>query len=138
MTGNDLGYKPEVIEKAKFECSPLGKVFNKGLDESNKKQGLLKRLKNIESKNGEQLKANGGQAEKQIKVISQNKIKVPLLKSVYNRALQEGNIDSNEAITVFKALQDLEGKKTDYRKFVYKSDDNVYFDFGKYGLLSSF
>ena len=120
MTGNDLGYKPEVIEKAKFECSPLGKVFNKGLDESNKKQRLLKRLKNIESKNGEQLKANGGQAEKQIKVISQNKIKVPLLKSVYNRALQEGNIDSDETITVFKALQDLEGKKTDYRKLVYK------------------
>ena len=48
LTGEDLGYKPDVIQKAKFEYSPLGKVFNKGLDESDKKEGLLKRLKNIE------------------------------------------------------------------------------------------
>ena len=31
LTGEDLGYKPGVIEQAKFEYSPLGKVFNKGL-----------------------------------------------------------------------------------------------------------
>ena len=48
LTGEDLGYKSDVIQKTKFEYSPLGKVFNKGLDESNKKEGLLKRLKNIE------------------------------------------------------------------------------------------
>ena len=34
----------------------LDKVFNKGLDESDKK-ALLKRLKNIEGRNEEQLKA---------------------------------------------------------------------------------
>ena len=33
LTNEDLGYKPDVILKAKFEYSPLGKVFNKGLDE---------------------------------------------------------------------------------------------------------
>ena len=38
LTGEDLGYKPGVAEKAKFEYSPLGKVFNKGLDESDKKR----------------------------------------------------------------------------------------------------
>ena len=32
LTDEDLGYKPDVIQKAKFEYSPLGKVFNKGLD----------------------------------------------------------------------------------------------------------
>ena len=37
-TGEDLGYKPDVIQKAKFEYSPLGKVFNKGWDESDKKE----------------------------------------------------------------------------------------------------
>ena len=31
LTGEDLGYKPDVVQKAKFEYSPLGKVFNKGL-----------------------------------------------------------------------------------------------------------
>ena len=32
LTGKDLGYKPGVIQKDKFEYSPFGKVFNKGLD----------------------------------------------------------------------------------------------------------
>ena len=50
LTGEDLGYKPGVVEKAKFEYSPLGKVFNKGLDESQKKEGLLKRLKILKAK----------------------------------------------------------------------------------------
>ena len=36
LTGEDLRYKPGVVEKAKFEYSPLGKVFNKGLDEKDK------------------------------------------------------------------------------------------------------
>ena len=44
LTGKDLGFKPDVIQKAKFEYSPLGKVIKKGLDESDKKEGLLKRL----------------------------------------------------------------------------------------------
>ena len=51
LTGEDLGYKRDVIHKAKSEYSPLGKVFNNGLDESDKKEGFLKRLKNVESKN---------------------------------------------------------------------------------------
>ena len=45
-----------IIEKAKSEYSQLGKVFNKGVDKTDKKEGLLKRLKNIEDKNKEKLK----------------------------------------------------------------------------------
>ena len=37
LAGKDLGYKPDVVQKAKLEYSPLGKVFDKGLDESSKK-----------------------------------------------------------------------------------------------------
>ena len=48
LTLEDLGYKPGVGEQAKFEYSSLGKIFNRGLDERNKKEGLLKRLKNVE------------------------------------------------------------------------------------------
>ena len=55
LTGEDLGYKPNVIQKAECEYFPLGKVFDKGLDESDKKEGLLKRLKNIEGKNKDHL-----------------------------------------------------------------------------------
>ena len=52
LTGEDLGLKPKpsTIEQAKFEYSPLGKVFNKGLTEEDKKEGILRRLKNIRSK----------------------------------------------------------------------------------------
>ena len=34
LTGENLGYKPSVIEQAKFYFFPLGKVFNKGLKSS--------------------------------------------------------------------------------------------------------
>ena len=52
-TGEDLCLKPSTIEQAKFEYSPLGKVFNKGLSEGDKKEGILKGLKNIKDKNEE-------------------------------------------------------------------------------------
>ena len=47
LTGEDLGLKPSTIEQTKFEYSPFGKIFNKGLDKDNKKEGLFKRLENI-------------------------------------------------------------------------------------------
>ena len=53
LTGEDLVLKPTTIEQAKFEYSPFGKIFNKGLDKDDKKEGLLKRLENIEDKNEE-------------------------------------------------------------------------------------
>ena len=49
LTGEDLGLKPSTIEQARFEYSPLGKIFNKGLDKDDQKEGLFKRLKNIEN-----------------------------------------------------------------------------------------
>ena len=45
LTGKDLGYKPDALTQAKFEYPPLGKVFTAGLDASDKKYGLFKRLK---------------------------------------------------------------------------------------------
>ena len=57
LTKNDLGYKPDAFEQAKFEYSPLGKLFTDGLDKSDINEGLLKRLKNIEDKSNNQLLA---------------------------------------------------------------------------------
>ena len=49
LTGEDLGLKSSTVEQTKFEFSPLGKIFNKGLDkDKDKEEGLLKRLRNIE------------------------------------------------------------------------------------------
>ena len=55
LTKKDLKYKPDAFEQAKCEYSPLGKVFTAGLDKSDKNEGLLKRLKNIEDKSNNQL-----------------------------------------------------------------------------------
>ena len=41
LTGEDLGSKPSTIEQAKFEYSPLGKIFNIGLDKGDKKETLF-------------------------------------------------------------------------------------------------
>ena len=67
LTGEDLGLKPSTVEQAKFEYSPLGKIFNKGLSKDDKKEGLFKRLENIKDKNEEQLQATKDQGEKQLK-----------------------------------------------------------------------
>ena len=50
LTKKDLGYKPDAVEKVKFEYSPIGKVFTDGLakEGKSKKVGLFKWLKNIE------------------------------------------------------------------------------------------
>ena len=42
LTGEDLGLKPNTIEQARFEYFPLGKIFNKGLSEDDKKKDCLK------------------------------------------------------------------------------------------------
>ena len=49
LTGEDLGLKPSTVEQAKFEYSPLGKIFNKGLSEDDKKERLFKKLKKVEN-----------------------------------------------------------------------------------------
>ena len=56
LTGEDVGLKPSTVEQTRFEYSPLSTLFNKGLNEDDKK-GLFKRLKNIEDTNEGLLKA---------------------------------------------------------------------------------
>ena len=88
LTGEDLGLKPNTIEQARFEYSPLGKIFNKGLDKDDKKEGLFKRLENIKDKNKEQLQAIKNQREKQLKELK--------------------NIDKNKTV---KAIGEISKKK---------------------------
>ena len=59
LTGEDLDYQPIAVEEAKFEYLPLGRVFNnRGI-----KERLVKRVKNIEDKNEELLKAIKGKTD---------------------------------------------------------------------------
>ena len=70
MTGKDLGLKPSTVQQAKFEFSPLGTIFNKGLSEEDKKEGLLKRLKDIEDKNKIENKVKNKVENKDIKKVA--------------------------------------------------------------------
>ena len=50
LTRKDLKHKPNVLDKAKFEFSPLDKAFSMGLDktaEGYQEEGVIKLLKNI-------------------------------------------------------------------------------------------
>ena len=44
----------------------MGKILSKGLSEEDRKEGLFKRIKNIEGKNEKQLKAIQDQGKKQL------------------------------------------------------------------------
>ena len=95
FTGEDIGLKLSTIEQTKFEYSPLSKIFNKGLSEDDTKEGLLKRLKNIEDEN---------------KV--KNKVENKNIKEVTDFVDQPLSFEAKEFINEIKTIQ----KNVDYRK----------------------
>ena len=68
LTGEDLGYKPDVIQKAKLEYSAL-KFLTKDSMKVIKKEGVLERGKIIEGKNNDQLETIKDQGDKQLEAI---------------------------------------------------------------------
>ena len=46
LTGEDLGYRPSVVELAKSDYSPFGNVFDERLTKNDQEEGLLKRVRN--------------------------------------------------------------------------------------------
>ena len=94
LTGEDLGLKPSTVEQAKCEYSPLGKIFNKGLSEEDKKEGILKRLENIKNKNNELLNTFSTTTK-----ASKNKINIESKNSIYDSKhsfVKYKDIDINE------------------------------------------
>ena len=50
LTRKDLNYKPDALDKVRFEFSPLGRSFNRGLDKTipnYQEEGIIKLLKEI-------------------------------------------------------------------------------------------
>ena len=113
LTGEDLNLKPSTVEQAKFEYSPLGRIFNKGLSEDDKKEGILKKLKNIKDKN----------ASKKVKNKTKENIKV-----VTDFVDQHLSFEAKEIIEEIKVTQ----KDVDYRKVKIKGGNNVDYDFSDY------
>ena len=67
LTAENMGFKPSTVKQANFEYSPFGNMFNKGLDKDDQKEGLFKRLENINDKNEVQLQAIKYQGKKPLK-----------------------------------------------------------------------
>ena len=42
LTGEDLGYKPDVVQKVKFQYSPLGEAFHKAFKKDDKNKKVIK------------------------------------------------------------------------------------------------
>ena len=89
----------------------MGKIFNKGLSEDDKKEGVLKRLKNIEGKN---------------KV--ENKVKNKDIIEVTDFVDQPLNSKAKELINEIKTIQ----KNIDYRKLKIRDGNNADYDFSNY------
>ena len=115
LTGEDLGLKPSTIEQAKFEYSPFGKIFDKGLSEDDKTEGLLKRLKNLEDKS---------KVENKVKSKVENKD----IKEVTDFVDQPLSFEAKELINEIKTIQ----KDVDYRKLKFRGDNSVDYDFSDY------
>ena len=110
LTGEDLGLKPSTIEQTKFEYSPLDKIFNKELNEEDKKEGILKRLNNIEDKN---------------KV---NKVKNKEIIEVTDFVDQPSSSETKKLINEVKTIQ----KNVDYRKLKIRGGNKTDYDFSDY------
>ena len=132
LTGEDLGYKPGVVEPAKFEYSALGKVFNKGLDEKDKKEGLLKRLNNIEGKNEEQVETIKNEHLMLVKRLIDDKPKLKGLRYQIDKR-------DKEQLKYFDDFMKLE-TSIDYTKLYYQScnKNKDAFNFNQFGLMVDF
>ena len=123
LTKKDLGYKPDAFEQVKFEYSPLGKVFTDGLYKSDKNEGLLKRLKNIEDKSYNQLLTiknisrpaikgkNNGNVSDEYKIIQD-----------FKQELIDKNILKLSGVKKFDDIVD-KWKQTKNKKIVFKNID---------------
>ena len=117
LTSEDLGLKPSTIEKARFEYSPLGKSFNKGLSEDDKEEGLFKRLKNIEN------------AQKNLIKNDDNEIYTPRSEFYNNndkdKKQQTNNIDTKPS-NIFNYLKSLSPEAKDLMNEIEDNDDDTF------------
>ena len=101
----------------------MGKASNKGLKHDDKKEGLLKRLKNIENK-----------TEKQSKLIKDKQSKQSDKESVIN--IFDEQLPQKVRDMLMKLIN--QEKSINYRRLNFKRDKNLEFDFKDYKNLREF
>ena len=114
LTGENLGLEPNTVEQAKFEYSPLGKIFDKGLSGDDKKEGILKSLENIKDKNDELLNtfSTTNKANKTPKINNQSKILIYSTQHSFAKFRNIGNIKELSLDSMYKKLNDSHKKCT--------------------------
>ena len=98
----------------------MGKIFNKGLDKDDKKEGLFKRLKNIGDKNEVQLEAIKGQGEKQLREIKN------VNKSNTLKVIDEIRRKNNEANEILLNIKKIDTKLNTTELICTKTDGTKY------------
>ena len=131
LTGEDLGLKPSSIEQTKFECSPLGKIFNKELDKDDQKEDLFKRLEKIKHINLTQLQAIKYQGEKQLKKLK-NIDESKTLKATDE--IRRKNDEANKLVPKFKKID----RTLDKAELVCTKTDGTKYDFNRFALPLKF
>ena len=92
----------------------MGKIINKGLSQEDKKEGVLKRLKNIEDKNEKPLEVKNKANEN--------------MEEVTDFVDQSLSFEAKELINEIKTLK----KDVDYRKLKFRGGNNVDYDLSDY------
>ena len=123
LTGKDLGLKPSAVEQTNFEYSPLGKTFSRVLNkDEDKKEGLLKRLKNFEHHGKKQLDRD----PKSLQAISYFSQLSTKAKEFYVKIIKEKNDIDPEEFACVKT----DGTIFNFNKFKPSQDlaSNIYRD----------
>ena len=123
--------KRSTVEQAKYEYSPLGKIFDKGLDEDDKKEGLFKRLENIKDKNEEQLQVIKDQGEKQLKELKN------IDKNKTLKAIDEIRKKTMKQINYCLNFKKIDGTLDNAEFFCTETDGSKY-DFNRFSLPLKF
>ena len=125
LTGEDLDHKPSFVKQVKLEYSPLCKIFIKGLDKQVKKEGLLKRLQDIEDNNEELL--HPFSKESTNKVSKKNKQNKNLVYNSQHCFVKFKDIDEFKELSldsIHKKLEHFHKKFTNLKNVVPQTEAN--------------
>ena len=112
----------------------MGEIFNKGIDSSEKQEGLLKRLKNIEGKNEQQLDLTRDQGDRQLDLIGRTNTNRTKSIGSQNERLNRLEFEIREKEEKIKELK----KDKKQTPFVYTTTDYTTYDFSRYTHLLNF
>ena len=103
----------------------MGKIFNKGLSEDDKKEGILKRLENIKDKNNELLNtfSTTNKANKTLKINNQSKILTYSTQYSFAKFRNIDDIKEFSLDSMYKKLNDFHKTFTRFKTVAKRTKD---------------